>query len=70
MITPLLIHADPFKPFVFEMNASNFALGAILSQPREDNLFHPIGFYSRKCFPTKIDYEIHDKGLLAIIDAF
>jgi hypothetical protein len=52
------------------MNTSNFALGAILSQPKEDNLFHPVGFCSCKFYPTKIKYEIHDKGLLAIVDAF
>jgi hypothetical protein len=31
--TPLLIHADPSKPFVLEIDTSNFALGVILSQP-------------------------------------
>jgi hypothetical protein len=70
MTAPLLIHANPYKPFVFEMNASNFALGAILLEPKEDNLLHPVGFYSHKFSPTKINYEIHDKGLLAIVDAF
>ncbi len=67
---PLLIHVDLSKPFVFEMNASNFALSAILSQPRKDNLFHLVGFRSHKFSPTEINYEIHDKGFLAIMDAF
>jgi hypothetical protein len=70
MNAPLLIHVNPFKPFVLETNASNFALRVILSQPREDNLFHPICFYYCKFFLVEISYEIHDKELLAIMDAF
>jgi hypothetical protein len=45
-------------------------LGSILSQYGEDGRLHPIAYRSRK-FPTvEIIYEIHDKELLAIIDAF
>jgi hypothetical protein len=31
MIAPLLIHVDPSKPFILEMDAFDFALSAILS---------------------------------------
>jgi hypothetical protein len=51
------------------MDASDFTLGAILSQPRKDNLLRPLCFRSRKFSPIKINYEIHDKELLAIVDA-
>jgi hypothetical protein len=43
-IAPLLIHVNPSKPFVLEMDIFYFALGAILSQPKEDNFFHLVGF--------------------------
>jgi len=69
-MTSLLIHVDFSKPCVLEMDASEFALGAILSQPREDKLLHLVGFHPCKFFPTKINYEIHDKEVLAIVDAF
>jgi hypothetical protein len=69
-IVPLLIYVGLSKPFVLETNTSNFALGVVLSQPEENNLLHPIGFHSHKFFPTNINYEIHDKELLAIVDAF
>jgi hypothetical protein len=51
--TPLLIHVDASKPFVLETNASDFALGAILSQPGENNLFHLVGFYYCKFFSSQ-----------------
>jgi len=65
-----LIHVNPSKPFVLEMDASDFAASAILSQLEEDNLFHLISFGSCKFFLTEINYEIHDKELLAIVDVF
>jgi hypothetical protein len=61
MIAPLLIHVGPSKPFVLETDAFDFALCVVLSQPKENNLLHPIGFHSHKFSPPKINYEIHDK---------
>jgi hypothetical protein len=31
MIAPVLLHVDPTKPFIVETDASNFAIGVILS---------------------------------------
>ncbi len=69
-IAPLLIHADLSKPFVLEIDTFDFALGVILSQLGEDNFFHPVGFRFRKFFHGEINYKIHDKELLTIVDAF
>jgi hypothetical protein len=69
-ITPLLIHADPSKPFVLEMNAFDFAIRVIPSQLEEDNLLHFVNFCSRKFSHAKINYMNHDKKFLAIVDAF
>ncbi len=52
------------------MGASNFAIGTILSQLGEDNLFHLVGFHSCKFSHVKINYKIHDNELLTIVDAF
>jgi hypothetical protein len=65
-----LIHANPSKPFVLDMDAFGFALGIVLSQPRKDNYLHLIGFYFCKFSPNEINYEIHHKKNLAIMDAF
>jgi hypothetical protein len=45
-------------------------LGSILSPYGENGRLHPIAYRSRKFFAAEICYEIHDKELLAIIDAF
>jgi len=65
-----LIHAYPSTPFVLETNVSDFALGAILLESRKTNLLHHVSFHSCKFSPIDINYEIHNKKLLAIMDAF
>jgi hypothetical protein len=70
MIAPPLIHAIFSKPFILEMDASNFVINTILSQLGKDNLLHPIGFHSHKFSLIEINYKIHDKKLLAIMDVF
>ena len=53
-----------------ETDASDFAIGAVLSQRDEENRLHPVAFHSRKFSPAEINYEIHDKELLAIVEGF
>jgi hypothetical protein len=53
-----------------ETDASDFALGATLSVIGDDKKLHPNAFHARKFSPTKTNYEIHDKELLAIVDSF
>jgi hypothetical protein len=67
---PVLIHPDLAKPFIVETDASNFALGVILSQSGIDGLLHPVVFYSRKLTSAEINYQVYDKELLAIITTF
>jgi hypothetical protein len=67
---PILAHFDPTRPVIIESDASDFALGAVLSQRDNENRLHPVAFHSRKFQPAEINYEIHDKELLAIVDAF
>jgi hypothetical protein len=66
---PILIYPDSQKKFILETDASDFAIGAVLSQPDSRNLLHPIAFYSRKMLPAERNYDIYDKELLAVIDA-
>jgi hypothetical protein len=67
---PLLTHFDPKKPIVVEADASDFAMGMVISQPGESDNLHPIAFYSRKFTVAELNYDIHDKELLAVVTAF
>ena len=67
---PVLVHPDFSKPFFMETDASNFALGAVLSQLGDGEKLHPVAFHSRKFSAAEINYEIYDKELLAIVDSF
>ena len=54
-----------------ETDASDYALGAILSTISDsDNEVHPIAFHSRTFTSTELNYDVHDKELLAIFEAF
>jgi hypothetical protein len=66
---PILTHPDFQKPVFLETDAFDFALGAVLSQPDKDGRLHPIAFHSRKFTTAEINYEIHNKELLAIVDS-
>lgn len=68
---PVLRHFNPNVPCILETDASDFALGAVLSQKAaDDGLNHPIAFYSRKLVPAELNYQIYDKELLSIVAAF
>jgi len=69
-MAPILAHFDAQQPVVIETDPSDFVLGAILSQKDDENRLHPVAFHSRKFQPAEINYEIHDKELLAVVDAF
>jgi hypothetical protein len=70
ILASILIHADSSNPFFLEANVLDFALGSVLSQYGEDGRLHPIAYCSRKFSTLEVNYEIHDKERLAIIDVF
>jgi hypothetical protein len=66
---PVLCNPDHNKQFVLDTDASAYAVGAILQQEYGDALL-PIAFHSRSLSPAEKNYDIYDRELLAIIDAF
>ena len=69
----ILVHFHPDRPTIVETDASDFALGAIVSQEVPTELgggLHPVAYHSRKFKPAEINYDIHDKEMLAIVVAF
>jgi hypothetical protein len=67
---PILTHFNPHQECIVETDASDFTLGSTLSQTAEDKKLHPNASHSRKFSPAKINYEIHNKELLTIVDCF
>ena len=53
-----------------ETNASDYALAAILSIMTKDNKIYPIAFHSQMFSALELNYNIHDKELLAIFEVF
>ncbi|MBW0491035.1 hypothetical protein O181_030750 [Austropuccinia psidii MF-1] len=63
--SPILSDFNPSLPTIVETDASDYALGAVLSQVNDSGK-HPIEFYSCKLLQAELNYEIHDKELLVI----
>src|SRR6202040_1028179 len=68
---PVLQHYDPDPPITLECDASDYAIAAILSQTDPaTNELRPITFYARTMIAAELNYDIYDKELLAIHEAF
>jgi hypothetical protein len=67
---PILTHWIPNRPIMVETDASDYAIAAILSIQLDDSLYHPVAFLSRTLHKAELNYDIHDKELLAIFEAF
>ncbi|MBW0574727.1 hypothetical protein O181_114442 [Austropuccinia psidii MF-1] len=63
---PILSHFNPSLPTIVETNASEYALGAVLSRVNDSGK-HPIEFDSCKLLPAELNYENHYKELLGIV---
>ncbi|KAI2666816.1 Transposon Tf2-6 polyprotein [Labeo rohita] len=64
---PILIHPDPEKPFVVEVDASTTGVGAVLSQQQGNPpQLKPCAYFSQKLTPAERNYDIGNRELLAI----
>src|SRR6201999_4625655 len=66
---PILIQPDVHQPFKLETDASDYAIGAVLSQRCEDEKWRPVGYISKSLSDAERNYPIHDKELLSVIRA-
>ena len=65
---PVLQLADPSKDYIVTADASDFAIGAVLSQIWEDGE-HPIAYESRKLNAAEMNYPTHERELLSVVHA-
>ncbi|KAK3545818.1 hypothetical protein QTP70_015178 [Hemibagrus guttatus] len=64
---PLLVHPDPDRPFIVEVDASMTKVGVVLSQQQGNpSHLHPCAFFSRKLNPVESNYDIGNRELLAV----
>ena len=67
--TPILTHWIPDK-LIIETDASDYVLGALLSLQLDSGEVHPVAFHSHTFTLPELNYNTHDKELLAIFEAF
>jgi hypothetical protein len=67
---PILTHWVPDVPIIVETDASDYAISGIISIRCEDEEIRPVAFRSRTLTAPELNYDTHDKELLAIYEAF
>jgi len=65
----ILAHFYADRKTLIETDATDFALGCILSKSVGQRL-HPVAFHSRKLNDAERNYKIYDTEFLAILEAF
>jgi hypothetical protein len=70
-VTTELVLAHPIltDPFELEVDASGFAMGAVLLQKKEDSKKHPIAYYSKTLSAAERNYDVYNLELLTIVNA-
>ncbi len=68
--TPILTYWIPNAQLIVETDASDYALAAIFSIVNKDNKVHPVAFHSRTFTAAELNYDIYNKELLTIFEAF
>ncbi len=68
--TPVLAHWALDLPMMVETDTSNCVIAGILSVTTEDGEIRPVAFYSCMLQSTEWNYDMHNKELLVIHEAF
>ena len=66
---PILAHLNLDQQFKLEVDASGYAVGAVLLQRQDDTKRHPMGYYSATLSAAERNYNIYDLELLTIVKA-
>ncbi len=68
--TFILRHFDQTCETILKTDSFNYVNDEVLSQYDDKEVLHSIAFYSKNMFFAECNYEIYDKKLLIIIQAF
>ena len=67
---PILAYYKQGVKTIVETDSSDYVSSGVLFQLGNDELLHPVAFFSKNLNPAECNYEIYDKELLAIIRCF
>jgi len=65
-----LVYFEPLGPTKIETDPSKYVCSGILSQQCQDGKRTPVAYRSKTMSDAECNYNIHDKELLAIVQAF
>ncbi len=68
--TSILRHFDQTRKTILEIDSFDYVNDKVLSQYDDEEVLHSIVFYSKNMSSAECNYEIYDKELLIIIQAF
>ncbi len=63
-------HFNQTHEVILKTNSFNYVNDEVLSQYNNEEVLHPVTFYSKNMSFAECNYEIYDKELLVIIRAF
>src|SRR6266478_2863535 len=69
-MAPVLCYWSPDLPMTVETDASDQAIAAILLVTTLDTKIHPVAFSSRSLWGSEQNYDMHNKELLVIYQAY
>jgi hypothetical protein len=69
VVAPILVFPDWSKEFHLHVDASSIALGAVLAQPGEGDIDHPLEISSRKLSTVEINYTTIERERLVMVYA-
>ncbi len=56
----VLIQPDQTKPFEVEVDASNYAIGAVLMQRDDKKILHPVAYFSKTMNDAQRNYDVYN----------
>ncbi len=68
--TSILCHFDQTHKTILKTDSFDYVNDEVLSQYDDEEVLHSIAFYSKNMSSAECNYEIYDKKLLIIIQAF
>jgi len=67
---PTVAQPNPHKPFKVEIDTSNYATGAVLSQRDDQGKKIAVGYKSEALTTAEQNYDVYDREFLSLVRAF